>query len=319
MLRKVLLPAALIVTSFPDMPAAIPAAQAQTSGGQVCRNFAPNGSFYGYQADLNVDLAGSFSSIDEIYGVATTASGHNILLQKTSPAGSWIDQGYGPSAAGGQYYATGGWLTFNGNPSLPASTSGLDVRFGSADGISPGKTTVPTGTQALYMVDRGSTAISNFNLTVCGKPVSSPTCATATVDQANRWAPAARIPFSLPGAPAKVVSISSSNITVAAFGANPSEVQPINNPTGPGIPRTRKFPLALNNRDVLFFMVPKGYLASHPVDSWRAQAKQPYLTLGQPVVPGQYVSPVNSWGGPVGAPDTPAHGNVSGTVTICVQ
>ena len=160
MLRKVLLPAALIVTSFPDMPAAIPAALAQTSGGQVCRNFAPNGSFYGYQADLNVDLAGSFSSIDEIYGVATTASGHNILLQKTSPAGSWIDQGYGPSAAGGQYYATGGWLTFNGNPSLPASTSGLDVRFGSADGISPGKTTVPTGTQALYMVDRGSTAIS---------------------------------------------------------------------------------------------------------------------------------------------------------------
>lgn len=318
MLRKVLLPAALIVTSFPNMPATIPAAQAQTSGGQVCRNYAPNGSFAGYQAALNVDLAGTFSSIDEIYGVVTTAQSLNVLLPKPSPVGSWIDQGYGPSNAGGSYYTTGGWLTFK-NPSLPASIPGLDVRFGAGDGISPGKTTVPTGVRSLFMVDRDGNAISNFNLTVCGKPASGPTCATVTVDQANRWALAARIPTSLPGAPAKLVSVSSSTITVAAFGTSPSEVQSIGNPTGPGVPRTKKFPLALNNRDVLFFMVPKGYLASNPVDSWRAQAKQPYLTLGQPVVPGQYVSPVNSWGGPVGAPDKPAHGNVSGTVTICVQ
>ncbi len=173
----------IMVTSAPIFPAF---AQAQTpqmnAAGQVCQTFISNATPYGYVGVANVDLGAVFDSIDTISGTiggTRTTGASTLTISATPPAGKWRNQGYKVPAWG----PTGGWTSYTeylgGAPSGPPmmQTDVIDVRFGTDDGLNPGKAQVPQGVQGLYVVQRNETGhaplrltIQRFNLTICGKP-----------------------------------------------------------------------------------------------------------------------------------------------------
>jgi hypothetical protein len=319
MIRQITI-TAMVATSLSPVTIATPVlAQSSGSPAPICQTYNSNGRYgfaWTYASHNNVDLASTFSTIDSISGTVVLQTSVinppiTVPILNPAPAGLW--------AAGG--YA---WQSIHTTATGATGPMLMDIRFGPSKGIYPGQTNVPTGIQPLYVVGRtGITDTKSFSLTICGQPKSTQTCTILTVSQApgvaGRFAPSAMIPASFP-ATAKIVSLKSTNMTVAANGSTPAETQAIITPTGPNQPKTANYPVAMNNRHLRFFMTPSTHATDYPVDTWRGQAGQPrYLTIGATVKPGWFVSPVNSWVGPVGAADTPAHGIASGQVELCVQ
>lgn len=311
-------------------------AQAQppqaAASGKVCQTFFSNATPYGYIGVDNVDLGAVFSSIDTITGTlyGTRPSGASTLtISASPPSGQWRNQGYLVPAWG----PTGGWSSFTaylgGTQSGPplSQVDVVDVRFGTNDGINPGKTQVPQGTHGLYVVQRNEIGhaplrltIQRFNLTICGAPKTGKLCTILSVSQnaAARFSPAAKIPANF-GAPKKVVSVTG-NLKIAATNGKPAETQAVKPTVGNTQPRTNKFPVAMNNREFLFFSVASNHVTANPIDTWRGQSGQPfYIRVGDSVTPGHFVSPVNSWSGAPGAADTPSHGDGLGDIELCVQ
>jgi hypothetical protein len=314
--------AALVATSLTPVAYIGPAAAQQSSivAPQICQTYTSNGVYgfaWKYASHNNVDLAATFSTIDSISGsvvltTSVTKPAITVPIFNPPPAGLWAPAGYG-------------WRSIHTNATGATGAMLMDIRFGPSGGIFPGQTSIPTGTLPLYVVGRtGISDTKSFTLTICGQPKSTQICANLKVSQApgatGRFMPTAQIPMSFP-ATAKIVSLESTNMTVAAYAGTPAETKSIITPFALGQPKTAKFPIALGNRDVRFFAVNANHETAFPVDTWRAQAGQGqhYLTIGETVVPGQYVSPVNSWQGAVGAPDSVPRGNISGDVRICVQ
>jgi hypothetical protein len=303
MLRATIICSLLATALSPVAFKAVAHAQQSRQSGQICQAYQSNGvgvyALVGqYARLLNVDLAGTVD-------LAKTPffPGKTVTLVQNPPSGYWRVDGY-PQ-----------WQSFHDGATPTATTNTIDIRFGQSAGIYPGQTNVPKGVLHLYAVSRKqSFDTSSFTITICGQPKSTQTCAKLHVD---RIVPASQIPLNFPTTP--LVSVTSSNITVAAFAGKASQTGNIPNPTTNGVVKTIKFTTALNNRDVAFFSVPQTYPASHPLDTWRAQGGQPYLKVGSQVTPGDYISPVNSWAGVPGVADTPAHGNVSGDIEICAQ
>ncbi len=322
----------ILATSAPITPIFAQAQTPQTNAaGQICQTFISNATPYGYVGVDNVDLGAVFDSIDTISGTiggTRTTGASTLTIPASPPVGKWRNQGYKVPAWG----PTGGWTSYTeylgGAPSGTAQmqTDVIDVRFGRDDGINPGKTMVPQGVHGLYVVQRNETGhaplklnIQNFNLTICGKPKSGKLCKILSVGQnpAARFSPAAQIPANF-GAPKKVVSVTGS-LTVPAFNVKPAETKSVQTIPVSTQPRTDNFLLSMNNRHFRFFSVPSNHVTTNPVDTWRAKAGQPYLSLGSSVIPGDFVSPVNSWAGAVGVTDNPAHGDAAGNIEVCVQ
>jgi hypothetical protein len=182
MIRPTLM-AALLASSISTVPLPV-FAQAQTpvvTAPLVCQTFVSNANPYGYVGMANVDLGSVFASIDTIEG---TISGNRsngpatITLPKTAPNGMWGNQGYLSPPWGN----TGGWKSYmgyigGGYPGTPLMMMDMvDVRFGTDDGIHPGKASVPQGVHGLYVVQRNERGhapmklgITGFNLKICGK------------------------------------------------------------------------------------------------------------------------------------------------------
>ncbi len=148
------------------------------------------------------------------------------------------------------------------------------------------------------------------NKKICGTQTAQ-VCQTLTVNESTPWTTAGMI--TLPGLPKKLVSMTGS-YTVAAFNGLPSETKSILNPP-PAQPNQRKagpYPLSLSNKYINTFMVP------NPTTLPRiSQAgAQFYVTMNQAIDPNSYLVPgMSLW------PDGTihAHGNITGTVTLCVQ
>lgn len=158
------------------------------------------------------------------------------------------------------------------------------------------------------------------NKKVCGTQTAQ-VCQTLMLDEANPWANAAKI--TLPGSPKKLVSITGS-YTVAAFTgkrtptspviSTPAETKAILNPP-PAQPNQRKagpFTLSLDNKYINIFMVPN----PTPLPRVSQSGAPFYVTMNQAVTTNSYVVPgMSAW--PNGT--IHAHGNITGTVTLCVQ
>lgn len=148
------------------------------------------------------------------------------------------------------------------------------------------------------------------NKKVCGTQIAE-TCQTLTVNESAPWASAGQI--TLPGSPKKLVSITGS-YTVAAANGLPSETKSILNPP-PAQPNQRKagpFPLSLSNKYLQTFMLPN----PTPLPPISQSGAANYVTMNQSLVPGSYLVPgMSLW------PDGTihAHGNIIGTITLCVQ
>lgn len=140
---------------------------------------------------------------------------------------------------------------------------------------------------------------------------SAQQCQTLTVNEAAPWATAGKI--TLPGTPKKLVSITGS-YTVAAFNGLPAETKAILNPP-PAQPNQRKagpYPLSLSNKYINTFMLPN----PTPLPPISQSGAANYVTMNQALVPGSYLVPgMSVW------PDGTihAHGNITGSVTLCVQ
>jgi Protein of unknown function (DUF1566) len=136
-------------------------------------------------------------------------------------------------------------------------------------------------------------------------------CQTLAVDESNPWLPAGKI--TLPGSPKTLFSITGSYTVAAAIGL-PSETKSILNPP-PAQPNQRKagpYPLSLSNKYINIFMLPNP--TSLPPISQSGAAN--YVTMNQALVTGSYLVPgMSVW------PDGTihAHGNITGTVMLCVQ
>jgi hypothetical protein len=141
---------------------------------------------------------------------------------------------------------------------------------------------------------------------------SSQTCQTLTINEANPWASAAQI--TLPGAPKKLVSMTGS-YTVAAYAPNntPAETKPIlNTLPQPNQRKAGPFPMSLSNKYINAFMLPN----PSPLPPISQSGAANYITMNQAIVPGRYVVPgMSLWqDGTIHA-----HGNITGTITLCVQ
>jgi hypothetical protein len=300
----------LTPTTFVSPTLAQPAPQRAS---QICKTY----SFL----SPSDDLATSFSTITAVYGDVEYTNGpmqppFNFLIPNWPPASLWrIAANTGNS-----------WPSFHTTPTAQQGMQIVDIMHGNTARVYPGVTPIPAGVQRVSVARVQGSAMAEtrlFNITICGQPKSTQTCAILTVSQApgvaGRFAPSAMIPLNFP-ATAKIVSLKSTNMTVAANRSTPAETRAIITPTGPNQPKTANYPIAMNNRHLRFFMTPSTHATDYPVDTWRGQAGQPrYLTIGATVKPGWFVSPINSWVGPVGAADTPAHGIASGQVELCVQ
>lgn len=186
-------PALALVAAVVSVSATPVYAQAQppvVTGNQVCQTFNSNAMPYGYVGVANVDLGSVFSSIDTINGTISgtrPAGPVTITLPKAAPTGMWGNRGYFVPPWG----PTGGWKSYSGymGGKYPGQATLLmdviDVRFGTNDGIHPGKAQVPQGVQGFYVVQRNEhghaplkLAIISFSLTVCGQPkqVALPDC-----------------------------------------------------------------------------------------------------------------------------------------------
>ena len=317
-LRKALIAALLTTTLTP--PTLITPVMAQSSKTQTCQTFIDNGMPFGYVGTTGVNLGATFSTVDSIEGTVsgTRTSGPDTVNLPASPhASMWQNQGYFVPAWG----PTGGWKSFarylggtlptNLSQAAPLMQDVIDVRFGSNDGIYPGKASVPQGTDALYVVQRNRTGHSplrltpqHFSLKICGQPAVQQLCQTVALDEANPWQSSAQI--TLPGAPKKLVSATGS-YTVAALGTTPAETKSIVQPIG-NQPRSAKFAVSMGNKEVFVFMKPN----PSPLPVVPQPGAPDYVTKAQPVENGRYVIMGTSAG-------TPAHGNITGTVKLCVQ
>jgi hypothetical protein len=141
-----------------------------------CQTFKSNGyAFNAYPAALNTTL--SFNSISTITG---NIYGQNWIsgLPETRVLNAntdWHNGGY----AGGSFGTTGGWNSsfhYSGGAVIANGKDLIDIRFGSQDGISPGKANSPKGTQPLYIVQRNrdmakkndGMTLAGFDLKICG-------------------------------------------------------------------------------------------------------------------------------------------------------
>jgi hypothetical protein len=308
--------------------AAVPApalAQAQTpitTGGQVCQTFNSNAMPYGYVGVANVDLGSVFSTIDTISG---TISGNRsngpatVALPKITPNGMWGNQGYFVPAWG----STGGWKSYIGylGGTYPGTATSMldviDIRFGTDDGIHPGKAIVPQGVQGLYVVQRNEHGhsplrleIKNFNLTICGKATqSAQQCQTIPLTQTPRILANGPAMLTLPGTPKKLIS-ATGTVNVAAYGNKPAQTASLGQ-GGFNQPQTPS--MSSLGSKVLLFMVPDTYAGP-----WNAQAGRPYVNMNAAVTPGYHVAPVISWANGATTSEPP-HGAITGTVTLCVQ
>ncbi len=145
-----------------------------THGG--CLQYKSNGyAFDGYPAALNTTL--SFISISTITGNIYGQNWKSGLpeTRALNTATDWHNGGYG----GGQFGATGGWMSaffYSGPAAIANGKDLIDIRFGSQDGLSPSKTSAPTGTQHLYIVQRNrdmakkndGMTLAGFDLKICG-------------------------------------------------------------------------------------------------------------------------------------------------------
>ena len=141
-------------------------------------------------------------------------------------------------------------------------------------------------------------------VTAAGGPI----CQTFTLDESNPWQSSAQI--TLPGAPKKLVSITGS-YTVATYGTAPAQTQSIIQPPA-NQPKAGPFPGALGNKYINIFMLPSG--TALPKIS--GSGVSDYVNFNQALNPGTYlVTGMSAW-----ADGTiHAHGNITGTLTLCVQ
>ncbi len=190
-----LLLSSLAAHPAPAMAQALPPV---VTGNQVCQTFNSNATPYGYVGVANVDLGAVFSAIDTISGTIsgsrTNAPNTTVTLPKAAPTGMWGNRGYLVPPWG----STGGWKSYmgylgGGYPGQPLMLMDvIDVRFGTNDGIHPGKAQVPQGVQGLYVVQRNEhghaplkLAIKSFSLTICGQPkqvVQIPDCGNSATN-----------------------------------------------------------------------------------------------------------------------------------------
>ena len=164
-------------TPAPDKPTPTPATQALAvaqNGSTTCLDFASNGTGPGnskYVAHNGASLS-RLANITRIEGMVRGKTGYESerpISLTLNGASSWRDTGYmgrGP---------TGGWKTWASSGDAEPENL-IDIRFGAADGIHPGKTKVPAGTQSLYLVQRNTQdghalkTFDSFTLSICGTP-----------------------------------------------------------------------------------------------------------------------------------------------------
>jgi hypothetical protein len=136
-----------------------------------CLRFANNGHGPGssrFVAHNGANL-GSLGSISTITGRIWGATSSDGSLRTINLMASSVWQGQGYQSSG----PTGGWQTLMVG-SAPSYVDAIDMRFGTKDGIHPGKARVPQGTDSLYVVQRNTKNaevrmnIQGFELTVCG-------------------------------------------------------------------------------------------------------------------------------------------------------
>lgn len=149
-------------------PAAIKAVQVAPAN---CLNFAHNGQGPGSNRFIahNGASLGSLVSIGTITGRiwGVTSSDGSLRTINLTANSLWQGQGYQSSGP------TGGWQTLMVG-TAPNYVDAIDLRFGTKDGIHPGKARVPQGTDSLYIVQRNTKNadvrmnIQGFELTVCG-------------------------------------------------------------------------------------------------------------------------------------------------------
>ena len=144
------------------------------NGSTTCLDFASNGTGPGsskYVAHNGASLS-RLANITHIEGVVQGKTGYESekpISLTLNAASNWRDSGYmgrGP---------TGGWKTWASSGDANPDNL-IDIRFGAADGIYPGKTKVPAGTQSLYLVQRNTQdghalkTFDSFTLSICGTP-----------------------------------------------------------------------------------------------------------------------------------------------------
>jgi hypothetical protein len=148
---------------------------------QICENYASDGYAYNaYPAKNNADLSKFKYGITSITGTIhgqnwTTGMPDTRAISTTGT--NWQNGGYLSSNQG----PTGGWKSafFNGSntTNFATGTDLIDIRFGANDGIHPGKSKAPSGTQPLYVVQRNrdmgqknkGITLAGFKLTICGE------------------------------------------------------------------------------------------------------------------------------------------------------
>jgi hypothetical protein len=161
-------PTAVKPVTAQTAPAAMKAAQAAPTN---CLNFAHNGQGPGSNRFVahNGASLGSLGSISTITGRiwGVTSSDGSLRTINLTANSLWQGQGYQSSGP------TGGWQTLMVG-TAPNYVDAIDLRFGTKDGIHPGKAKVPQGTDSLYVVQRNTKNadvrmnIQGFELTVCG-------------------------------------------------------------------------------------------------------------------------------------------------------
>ena len=141
----------------------------------VNNGFGPSGSVNSSYVAHNGANLGAISNIQtitgRIWGVASQNGFNNGVRTVTATISStWSNRGFENSGP------TGGWQTLTLSEA-PNFLDVIDVRFGILDGIHPGKTNVPQGTNSLYLVQRNNDItrvqvnIQGFELKVCGVPI----------------------------------------------------------------------------------------------------------------------------------------------------
>jgi hypothetical protein len=136
-----------------------------------CLSFTSNGQgpgssrFIAHNGATLASLGNIGSITGRIWG-ATSSDGNLRTINLTANS-AWQGQGYQSSGP------TGGWHTLLVG-TAPNYVDAIDLRFGTKDGIHPGKARVPQGTDSLYVVQRNTKNaevrmnIQGFDLTVCG-------------------------------------------------------------------------------------------------------------------------------------------------------
>lgn len=314
---KPLLIAALISTAL--VPVALPTpALAQATSTSVCETYVSNGRPFGYVGTTGVNLGAKFSSIESVTGTVTgtrTTGADTITMPGNPHASMWQNQGYFVPPWG----PTGGWKSFvqylGKITPAPASMAGaalmitdiVDVRFGTQDGIYPGKASVPQGIDSLYVVqrnERGHAPLrltpTDFNLKICGQPKAN--CQTFNSSYPNRFQPGA-------------LSTLPTNKQVVSFsGTVTSGSQTFNINSASNQLRTSNPVFQSLGSTVLFFQVPSGFGSTNTADWLAGSGNQNYVTKGKAIPAGSYLLPVIS-NPATGIPNAA----ISANFQVCVQ